>query len=240
MHTLARVADTPSPTRDGLCDVLAITPAEAEQRLGGGNLIGIYLGATSAPTHPTLITTSTITGGDSDAVVAPSQQIAAVIVNDPGVAQTGDGGDAAPAETTANDIIAAGGKAAANFGNVADPREAARIIEDAVAKFGRIDAVTARERVKFAELAPLYGSTPAEAVALTREQFAELSALATWSVAPLDPAEIVLRRCCGGRVVELIDRDGRAALRSGPEMADAAWSLHAFVARVNGLLEIVR
>ena len=42
----------------------------------------------------------------------------------------------------------------------------------------RIDAVTARERVKFAELAPLYGSTPAEAVALTREQFAELSALA--------------------------------------------------------------
>lgn len=105
---------------------------------------------------------------------------------------------------------------------------------------GRIDAVTARERVKFAELAPLYGSTPAEAVALTREQFAELSALATWSVAPLDPAEIVLRRCCGGRVVELIDRDGRAALRSGPEMADAAWSLHAFVARVNGLLEIVR
>lgn len=51
---------------------------------GGGNLIGIYLGATSAPTHPTLITTSTITGGDSDAVVAPSQQIAAVIVNESG------------------------------------------------------------------------------------------------------------------------------------------------------------
>ena len=68
-------------------------------------------------------------------------QGAAVIVNDPGVAQTGDGGDAAPAETTTNDIIAAGGKAAANFGNVADPREAAGIIEDAVAKFGRIDAV---------------------------------------------------------------------------------------------------
>ena len=41
-------------------------------------------------------------------------------------------------------------------------------------------------------------------------------------------------------LVVLIDRDGRAALRSGPEMADAAWSLHAFVARVNGLLEIVR
>ena len=68
-------------------------------------------------------------------------QGAAVLVNDPGVAQAGDGGDAAPAETTANDIVAAGGKAAANFGNVADPKEAAGIIEDAVAKFGRIDAV---------------------------------------------------------------------------------------------------
>ena len=51
-------------------------------------------------------------------------QGAAVIVNDPGVAQAGDGGDAAPAETTANDIVAAGGKAAANFGNVADPNSA--------------------------------------------------------------------------------------------------------------------
>lgn len=105
---------------------------------------------------------------------------------------------------------------------------------------GRIDAVTARERVKFAEVAPLYGSTPAEGVALMYEHFAELSAQATWSVAPLIREEIFLRRCCGGRVVELITRDGRAALRSGPEMADAAWSLYAFVARVNGLLEIVR
>jgi NAD(P)-dependent dehydrogenase (short-subunit alcohol dehydrogenase family) len=68
-------------------------------------------------------------------------QGAAIVVNDPGVAQAGDGGDTAPAETTANDIIASGGKAAANFGNVADPKEAASIVEDAVARFGRIDAV---------------------------------------------------------------------------------------------------
>ncbi len=105
---------------------------------------------------------------------------------------------------------------------------------------GHIDAVIARERVKFAEVAPLYGSTPAEAAALTREQFAELSNLATWSVAPIERDEVVLRRCCGGRVVELCDRGGRAALRSGPEMAEAAWSLYVFVARVRGLLEVVR
>lgn len=106
---------------------------------------------------------------------------------------------------------------------------------------GRIDAVIARERVKFAEVAPLYGSSPAEAAALTREQFAELASLASWSVAPIDRDEVVLRRCCDGRVVELIDRNDRAVLRSGPTMEDvAAWSLYVFVARVRGLLEIVR
>lgn len=68
-------------------------------------------------------------------------QGAAILVNDPGVAQGGDGGDAAPAQQTADDIIAAGGQAAANFGNVADPGEAAGIIGDAVQRFGRIDAV---------------------------------------------------------------------------------------------------
>lgn len=68
-------------------------------------------------------------------------QGAAVIVNDTGVGQAGDGGDASPAEITANDIIAAGGKAVANFGNVADPKEASNIIEDAVTRFGRVDAV---------------------------------------------------------------------------------------------------
>lgn len=65
----------------------------------------------------------------------------AIIVNDPGVAQAGEGGDRAPAQQTVDDIVAAGGKAAANFGNVADPREAAGIIEDAVHRFGRIDVV---------------------------------------------------------------------------------------------------
>ncbi|MEG3125359.1 SDR family NAD(P)-dependent oxidoreductase [Sphingomonas sp. GB1N7] len=66
---------------------------------------------------------------------------AAVVVNDPGVAQAGDGGDATPAESTARDIVAAGGKAIANLGNVVIPAEATGIIEDAVRVFGRIDGV---------------------------------------------------------------------------------------------------
>jgi len=66
---------------------------------------------------------------------------AAVVVNDPGVAQAGDGGEAGPAEETAGAIRAAGGQAHANLASVADPAGAASIVEDALARFGRIDAV---------------------------------------------------------------------------------------------------
>jgi NAD(P)-dependent dehydrogenase (short-subunit alcohol dehydrogenase family) len=66
---------------------------------------------------------------------------AAVVVNDPGVAQAGDSGDTSVAEATANDIVSAGGRAHPNFANVADPKGATSIIEDAVQRFGRIDAV---------------------------------------------------------------------------------------------------
>jgi NAD(P)-dependent dehydrogenase (short-subunit alcohol dehydrogenase family) len=63
---------------------------------------------------------------------------AAVLVNDPGVAQDGDGGDAGPAEQTAADIRAAGGHAQANLASVTDPAGAASIVADAVETFGRI------------------------------------------------------------------------------------------------------
>lgn len=66
---------------------------------------------------------------------------AAVVVNDPGVGGGGEGGDAGPAQQTVDDIVAAGGKAWANLASVADPVGAASIIEDAVQRFGRIDAV---------------------------------------------------------------------------------------------------
>jgi NAD(P)-dependent dehydrogenase (short-subunit alcohol dehydrogenase family) len=66
---------------------------------------------------------------------------AAVVVNDPGVGGTGDGGEAGPAEQTVADIRAAGGEAHANLASVADPAGAASIVEDAVTRFGRIDAV---------------------------------------------------------------------------------------------------
>jgi NAD(P)-dependent dehydrogenase (short-subunit alcohol dehydrogenase family) len=66
---------------------------------------------------------------------------AAVVVNDPGVTQDGEGGDASPAEKTVTDIRAAGGSAEANLASVADPAGAETIVADAIGAFGRIDAV---------------------------------------------------------------------------------------------------
>lgn len=66
---------------------------------------------------------------------------AAVVVNDFGGSADGEGGDSGPAHETVADIIAAGGGAHANLASVSDPAGAASIVEDAVARFGRIDAV---------------------------------------------------------------------------------------------------
>ena len=86
-----------------------------------------------------------VTGGGRgvgrEIALLAAQHGAAVVVNDPGVGGGGEGGDAGPAQQTADDIVAAGGKAWANLASVTDPKGAASIIEDAVQRFGRIDAV---------------------------------------------------------------------------------------------------
>jgi NAD(P)-dependent dehydrogenase (short-subunit alcohol dehydrogenase family) len=66
---------------------------------------------------------------------------AAVVVNDPGVGRDGEGGDPAPAEEVAENIRAAGGRAQANLANIVDPAAAQTIVDDALGRFGRIDAV---------------------------------------------------------------------------------------------------
>ena len=86
-----------------------------------------------------------VTGGGRgvgrEIALLAAQHGAAVVVNDPGVGGGGEGGDAGPAQQTADDIVAAGGKAWANLASVTDPKGAASIVEDAVQRFGRIDAV---------------------------------------------------------------------------------------------------
>jgi NAD(P)-dependent dehydrogenase (short-subunit alcohol dehydrogenase family) len=66
---------------------------------------------------------------------------AAVVVNDLGGGNDGRGNDAGPAQQVAEEINATGGRAVASTGNVADWTDAARLVEQAVTEFGRLDVV---------------------------------------------------------------------------------------------------
>lgn len=66
---------------------------------------------------------------------------AKVVVNDVGASVSGEGLDVGPAQKVADEIRAAGGDAVANTDSVSDPAAAARLIEQAVQTYGRIDVV---------------------------------------------------------------------------------------------------
>jgi NAD(P)-dependent dehydrogenase (short-subunit alcohol dehydrogenase family)/acyl dehydratase/putative sterol carrier protein len=66
---------------------------------------------------------------------------ARVVVNDLGGARDGDGASDAPARAVVQEILALGGDAVADFGNVTVPADCARMVEAAVARWGRLDAV---------------------------------------------------------------------------------------------------
>jgi len=76
-----------------------------------------------------------------DFALALAREGAKVIVNDIGASVTGDGSDASRAQAVVNEIVAAGGTAAASSESVTDWTAAARIIQQAVDTYGRIDAV---------------------------------------------------------------------------------------------------
>jgi NAD(P)-dependent dehydrogenase (short-subunit alcohol dehydrogenase family) len=66
---------------------------------------------------------------------------ARVVVNDPGGAVDGKGGDHAAADKVVAEIKAAGGQAVPNYDSVADARTAANIVKTAVDSFGTVDIV---------------------------------------------------------------------------------------------------
>ena len=66
---------------------------------------------------------------------------AKVIVNDLGAGVGGEDGDESPADAVVKEIAGQGGQAAANGDSVSDPDGAARMVQQAVDEFGRIDAV---------------------------------------------------------------------------------------------------
>ncbi|MCW5747370.1 MAG: SDR family oxidoreductase [Alphaproteobacteria bacterium] len=66
---------------------------------------------------------------------------AKVVVNDPGGARDGRGGDHAVADKVVAEIKAAGGQAVANYDSVAEQPAAANIVKTAIDAFGTVDIV---------------------------------------------------------------------------------------------------
>ncbi len=78
--------------------------------------------------------------GRSHALLLASRG-ASVVVNDPGGARDGKGGDHAAADKVVAEIKAAGGKAVASYDSVAERESAANIVKTAVDAFGTVDIV---------------------------------------------------------------------------------------------------
>ncbi len=70
-----------------------------------------------------------------------ARQGASVVVNDIGAAVDGSGESAGPAEQVAAEIRALGGSAVGNTDDVADEEGARRLVDSAIAEFGRLDVV---------------------------------------------------------------------------------------------------
>jgi NAD(P)-dependent dehydrogenase (short-subunit alcohol dehydrogenase family) len=71
--------------------------------------------------------------------IALARAGARVVVNDLGVNLSGEGADASPADQVVETIRTAGGEAVSNHGSVADFKQAAAMVEQAVTTWGRID-----------------------------------------------------------------------------------------------------
>ena len=66
---------------------------------------------------------------------------AAVVVNDLGGSNSGEGSDAGPAQDVVDEIVAAGGIALANINDVADFNGAKELVRQAIDEFGRLDVL---------------------------------------------------------------------------------------------------
>jgi NAD(P)-dependent dehydrogenase (short-subunit alcohol dehydrogenase family) len=87
-----------------------------------------------------------------------AQRGGSVVVNDLGGSMLGEGSDAGVAHEVVGEIVAAGGSAVASCDSVATPGGAAAIVQTAMDRFGRVDAVVSNAGIfdtkPFDELSP--------------------------------------------------------------------------------------
>ncbi len=89
----------------------------------------------------TVLVTGAGGGIGRDFALAMAAAGASVLVNDLGTSVSGEGASARPAQKVADEIRAAGGRAAASSDSVADWTSANRIVQSALDAFGRLDVV---------------------------------------------------------------------------------------------------
>ena len=73
--------------------------------------------------------------------IAMADEGAAIVVNDIGTSEGGEGSDTTPAQSVVDEINASGGKAIANYQNIVSWDGAHDIVGSAVSAFGRVDGV---------------------------------------------------------------------------------------------------
>ena len=124
--------------------------------------------------------------------LALASEGSAVVVNDLGGSTAGEGSDAAPAQQVADEITAAGGRAVANFGNVADFEAAGAMVQQALDEFGRLDILVnnagiLRDRMVFN---------------MTREEWDQVIAVhLTGTFNTIRHAAVVMRQQRSGRII---------------------------------------
>ncbi len=64
---------------------------------------------------------------------------ARVLVNDLGTSAFGEGADRGPAQQVADEILAEGGEAVADFGDITNPEAAKAMVDTAIARWGKLD-----------------------------------------------------------------------------------------------------
>lgn len=104
----------------------------------------------------------------------------------------------------------------------------------------RVDLLASMMRVKFDEVGRCYDLTPEEARAKMDMGFAGIFEPEAWALADIDPEELDPRLCCGGRVVEVRNKDGRPTLRQREPIDEEDWAMPLFLSKVGGVFVIVR
>ncbi|HEY8427621.1 MAG TPA: hypothetical protein VIL20_04570 [Sandaracinaceae bacterium] len=105
---------------------------------------------------------------------------------------------------------------------------------------GQLDPLLDASRPKLEEVAPCYDMDPAAARQRLVAAWPEITKAPGFRLAPFDEADLELRTCCGGRVLEPRSLAGEPVLRQAEALEGQRWSLPLYLARIDGKLAIVR